>query len=787
MLPKSSNQTSSEADVVESARPGNLPAELSSFVDRVGERAELKRLLTAARLVTVTGVGGVGKTRTVLRVAAEVRRAFADGAWLVDLSALGQAGLVAEAVADVLGVRDQSTRPLAEILAEFLAPRRMLLVLDNCEHLAEPCAHLVDALLRAAPELRVLATSRQPLVVQGEHLFPLLPLPISAAGSHAPSERDRDAAVVLFAERARAASPTFRLAENNHEAVAQLCRDLDGIPLAIELAAVRTRALPVQQIAALLEGRLADRFALLNGGGAVAGRHESLRTAIDWSHGLCTRAESLLWARVSVFAGDFDLTAAQTVCTDDRLAADRVLHLVTSLVDKSILLAEEHPAGVRYRLLDTIREYGLDLLRATGDERVLRRRHRDFYLETARRFDDQWYGPEQVVWYERLSREHANLRAALEFSLSDPAEHAAALELVTALRFFWVACGHPREGRHYLDRVLAPAPACTPALTTAFWVCGWICAMQGDLAGSELRLAEARTHADTRASAWIAYVSGMLALFRGDAGRALELTEESERLHRSATEPGIGLIVALTAQCWALAFAGDFDRQFAVIEQAWELSEDQRERWMRSYADYMRALAEMGRGNPGAAVSYCRDALRFKRLLGDSTGCAMAVDVLATAAATLGEAERAAQLLGVAQRAWETVGLAQLGAPDLVAARAAVEKQAREKAGERAFDAAYTAGLDLDLKAGIEYALDEPDRTGSPELTPGAGNWAPLTRREREVATLVAEGLTNQRIAGRLLIGRRTANTHIEHILTKLDFTSRAQIAAWVAAQQRET
>src|SRR4051794_11378377 len=298
MLPKSSNEASSEADVAESARPGNLPAELSSFVGRIGEREELKRLLTAARLVTVTGVGGVGKTRTVLRVAAEVRRAFADGVWLVDLSPLAQPGLVAEAVAQGLELRDQSTRPPTEILAEYLESRRLLLVLDNCEHLVEPCAWLVDSLLRASPGLQVLATSRQPLAVQGEHVFPLLPLPASGA------------AVTLFAERARAASPGFTLTEDNRDTVTRLCHDLDGIPLAIELAAVRTRALPLGENA----GLLADRFNLLSGGGVVAGRHASLRTAIDWSHDLCTRAESLLWARVSVFAGDFDLDAAREVC-----------------------------------------------------------------------------------------------------------------------------------------------------------------------------------------------------------------------------------------------------------------------------------------------------------------------------------------------------------------------------------------------------------------------------------------------------------------------------------------
>jgi predicted ATPase/DNA-binding CsgD family transcriptional regulator len=732
-------------------RTGNLPAELSSFVGRESERAHLKRLLTTARLVTVTGVGGVGKTRTVLRVAAEVRRAFADGVWLVDLSPLAQPGLVAEAVAQGLELRDQSTRPQTEILAEYLESRRLLLVLDNCEHLVEPCAWLVDSLLRASPGLQVLATSRQPLAVQGEHVFPLLPLPASGA------------AVTLFAERARAASPGFALTEDNRDTVTRLCHDLDGIPLAIELAAVRTRALPLGEIA----GLLADRFNLLSGGGVVAGRHASLRTAIDWSHDLCTRAESLLWARVSVFAGDFDLDAAREVC-------DGELDALAGLVDKSILLGD----GGRYRLLDTLREYGLELLgRLDGEEDRLRRRHRDFYLRLARRFDAEWCGPDQVAWCQRLALSHANLRAALEFSIAEP----AGLELAGSLLYFWIACGHPREGRHYLDRVLALDHPPGPALARALWVCGWVAAMQGDRTAAEERLEQCRPVADTAVSGWIAYVASVCAVFQGEPARALELAEESARLHlRGEVDPGSGLLVALAAQCIALAFAGDFDREIAVIEQSWALSDQYRERWMRSYIDYMRALAEVGRGNPAAAVSYGRDSLRFKRQLSDSTGCAMAVDVLATAAAALGEAVRAARLLGVAHRLWETVGKPQLGSPDLVAARAAVEKQARDKAGEAGFEAAYAQGLGMDPAAGIDYALDAQVAGGPPVAPPG---WAPLTRREREVAVLVAEGMTNQQIADRLVIGRRTANTHLEHILTKLDFTSRAQIAAWAAAQ----
>ena len=773
-------------------RLGNLPAELSSYVDRVAERAALKRLLTASRLVTVTGVGGVGKTRTALRVAAEVQRAFPDGAWLVDLSPLAQADLVAEAVARTLGLRDQSTRPQAESLAEYLESRRLLLVLDNCEQLAEPCARLVDSLLRAAPSMQVLATSRQPLAVRGEHVFALPPLAVPDAErcpADAAAGREPSPAMVLFAERAWAASPGFALTGANQAAVARLCRELDGIPLAIELAAVRTRALPVRQIAELLEGRSADRFTPLGDGVAAAGRHESLRAAIDWSHGLCTRAEGVLWSRVSVFAGDFDLAAAQEVCADDELPGTDVLRLVTGLVDKSILLCEEHPAGARYRLLDTLRAYGRDLLRATGGEQRLRRRHRDFYLRLAERFDADWCGPDQIAWHERLSREQPNLMAALDFSLSDPAERQAGVELGAALLYFWVACGRLREGRHYLDRLLALAHPPSEALTKALWVCGLVNAMQGDLDAAEARLAQSRPHAeargDTTAAGWIAYVSCMCFLFRGDPGRALALAEESATLHRNGGDPATGLIVAVTAQSIALAFAGEFERDIAVTEQTWALCDEYRELWMRSYADYMRALAEMGRGNPGAAVIHCRDALRFKRRLGDSTGCAMAVDVLAGGAAALGEADRAARLLGLAHRIWQSVGRPRLGSPDLVAARAQVEKQAREQAGDEGFEHAYADGLTLDLVEGVDYALGEP-----PDRPPGIpaqrAGWAPLTRREREVAVLVADGVTNQQIADRLVIGRRTANTHVDHILTKLDLTSRAQIATWAAARQRD-
>ncbi|MGK5685127.1 ATP-binding protein [Actinoplanes sp. URMC 104] len=756
-------------------RRGNLPAELSSFVDRTRERAELKRLLASSRLVTITGIGGVGKTRTAIRVAAEVQRAFPDGVWLVDLSAISEPGLIAEAVGQALGVHDQTARPQPLCVATYLRSRRLLLLLDTCEHLVHECSALVETLLRAAPGLQVLTTSRQPLGVDGEHVFLLPPLPVPDPAA-SPADREVDGAVMLFAERAAAAAPGFTLTPANQDAVARLCRRLDGIPLGIELAAVRTRALPVERIAELVDQWYTDEAGLLSRAGG--GRHSSLRKAIDGSYELCTAGERMVWARASVFADGFDLEAVQEVCGES-------LGLVAGLVDKSILLREGAGTRVRYRMLDTIREYGLEMLRAAGEEPEVRRRHRDYYLRLALRFDAQWCGPDQAAWCERLTLEHPNLRTAIDFSLADPRERQGALELVTALRFFWFACGHPREGRHYFERVFALGPEPGPVLTRALGTCAWICVLQGDMEAVAAYVDECRPHAQQQgsvaAAGWLAYISGIAATLSGDASRALASVEQAVRLHADGGDSGIGLFMALAAQCVTLAFLGETDRAVAVNVENLRLCEQRGERWARSYGEYVRSVAELARGEPGAAIVHARAALRIKRQLSDHGGSAMAMDALAAATAAIGDAERAARLIGVAHRLWEAVGLPQMGSPDLSASRVLAEKQARDALGDRRFEAALAEGAGFEFDAGVAYALDErPVRPAQPGTAP---EWAPLTRREREVAELVAGGLTNQQIADRLVISRRTANTHLEHILTKLDFSARTQIAAWVAAR----
>ncbi|MEV0568601.1 LuxR C-terminal-related transcriptional regulator [Dactylosporangium sp. NPDC050588] len=761
---------------------GNLPVELSSFVDRVDERAELRRLLAGSRLVTVTGIGGVGKTRVALRVAAEIERAYSDGVWVADLSALSNADLVVEAVGQVLGVRNQTVRPQVEVVADYLASRRVLLVLDNCEHLAAACAALVDALLRAAPGLQVVATSRQPLGVPGEHVFQLLPLPVPEVGAAA------DPGTVLFGERAAAAAPAFTVTDGNQAAVARVCRLLDSIPLGIELAAAWARVLSVEQIADLVESRSVDRVRLLSRSGTHdAGRHDSLRTVLDSSYGLCSTAEGLLWARVSVFAGTFDLDAVREVCADGHLGAHDVLAAVAGLVDKSILITDRTPSGVRYRLLDTIRDYGLDLLRGSGQERTLRRRHRDRYLRMAQRFDAEWCGPDQARWYTTLRLEHPNLRAALDFSLSDPREHGTGLELAAALRYYWFACGYVREGRHHLDRALALDPPPGPALNRALWACAWLITVQGDLDAAGALLARCRRFAeaqhDVTALGWIGYVSAVVAVSSGDLQRALAQAEQAERLHLAGEDRGTGLFLALSAQALPLALTGSFDEASSLTRDLRARCEERGDRWMCSYADWLDTVIELGRGDARAAVGHAREALRAKRRLGDSVGIAMTLDILATATATDGDLERAARLLGIAHRMWQAMGLLRQASPDLLATRARAEELGRAKLGERRFDAAVAEGLGLDLEAGLAYAAEEKISRRRPSGSAAA--WTPLTRREVEVAQLIADGLTNQQIADKLVISRRTANTHVEHIRTKLDFTSRSQVAAWVAVRSQ--
>ena len=453
--------------------------------------------------------------------------------------------------------------------------------------------------------------------------------------------------------------------------------------------------------------RLEDRFELLGDADHDAPtRHQTLRTTIGWSHELCAPLERLLWARLSVFAGDFDLEAAEHVCSDEQLPGALISTILLDLVDKSIVFQTDTAAGVRYGLLDLVRAYGADWLRELGEEWSVRRRHRDHYLALARRGDVEWLGPDQVAWRERAVREHNNFRAALDFCLVAPEGHLA-LELAAALWFFWYPCGFLRDGRHYLQRALAQDGEPSPARTSALLVRCLVASSQGDCEESLLVECVAATaeQGDLGAQATAHYVSGGIAFLRGDLARAAGESKCAVELERVRGERSFALLSGLGIWALALVAQGEVGRAVALLEELRAECDGRGELWMRSTGDYVRARAELARGEVETAVAYARTALAVKRRLHDRVGMSSAIDLLAAAAAAAGDGYRAARLLGFGHQVWRTFGLPQLGAPEFVAGRDLCESRARAAIGNEAYTAAFRTGLDGGVNDGISYAL----------------------------------------------------------------------------------
>ncbi|MGW0807398.1 ATP-binding protein [Nonomuraea sp. NPDC002799] len=691
---------------------GNLPPELTSLVGRRAELDQVRRACRRSRLVTLTGVGGVGKSRLALRAAVDLRREFGGGAWLVELSPLEDGTLLPHAIAEAMRLTDQTTRPMTEVLAEHLAGRQVLLVLDTCEHLVAACAATVETLLAAVPGLRVLTTSRRPLDTPGELVLVVDPLPVPPEGATGPASGD---AVALLATRAAETVPGFELGDQDQAAVIRLCRRLEGIPLAIELAAARLRELPIGHLA----DRLDDRFAALDSAGAGHRAdppwHQALRTAVGWSHELCEPAERLLWARVSVFAGDFDAEAVRQVCTDEQLPEADIGLLLDALADESILTWLPTGAGERYRMLDTLREYGAGWLRGLGEEERFKQRHREHYLALATRGAAGWLGPGQISWYDRMIGEHDNLRAALEVSLGGP-DGQAAVELAGTLAFFWYGCGYAKEGRHYLRQALAMDAKPGRVLVRALWADGLLAATQGDADGAEARAAECEAIAgpgDAYTRTCVKALRASAGVIRGDLLQAMAESEEAFAARWSGTDLTIAGLLALLCRAHVLTVEGRIEDAIAVLDDLRTLCDRRGEQLMRSHGDLLRGQAELSGGRLGAAVAYGQAALRTKRRLHDSFGIGLTVDLLALAAGAAGRAERSARLLGLARRIWSTHGQAQANVPAWVAARMACEHQARDTLGDNAYHVAFRTGYDSDIDAGIAYAL-EPEGEGLP-------------------------------------------------------------------------
>ncbi|MER6288768.1 ATP-binding protein [Streptomyces sviceus] len=667
---------------------GNLPLELDGFVGRRAELPELARALDASRLVTVTGPGGIGKSRLAARVTGG-RRTPPDGVWRVELASVRDPEFVDYAVVETLGLTDHTARLPRETLLAHLAGRRLLLVLDGFEHLVDACATLVADLLGQVPGLAVLAVGRRPLRVAGEQLFVLGPL-------------GEDEAVELFAERAGRQGVT--VGDDPH--VRELCRRLDGIPLAIELAAGRLGALCPGQ---LLE-RLDDRFRLLTGGCRdTLPRHRTLRTAIGWSHELCTPEERLLWSRLSVFAGQFDLEAAEYVCSGGGLHSDDVLDVLSALLAQSVVAREETATGVRYRMLDTVRAYGTEWLEATGDAVRLRRRHRDWYVGLATWCELGWFSPRQNEVAARIEAELPNLRCALEYCLTAPDGAELGRHLAGSLWFCWVGCGRLSEGRHWLERSIELEPGHEHARLKALWVLGYVAILQGDTVPALAALEECRSEAERSANptavAYAEHRTGCLALVSDDMPRAERLLRSSLERYQEIGELNSNVLMAQVELAMARAFLGDLPDAVRLCEDVRRVCEDHGERWARSYALYVLAYAAWSEGDPARARELLTDCLACAHAFHDLLGSVLSIELLALVTVTGGDAAEAAVLQGAAASLWPSVGLPLFGSAHFNAPHELCETMVRERLGDERYEECVRQGRALGREAAVSRAL----------------------------------------------------------------------------------
>ena len=792
------------------AQSHNLPLQLTSFVGREQALAELGHLLARTRLLTLTGPPGVGKTRLALRLAGEALDAYADGVWLVELAPLADPAFVPQVVAEVLGVQEQAGQTLLGALIETLRPQQLLLILDNCEHLVVACAELVERLLRACPQLEIVATSREVLGIAGELAWPVPPLAVPAAqpapATELASARQGEA-VRLFVDRACAASPTFTLTEHNVGAVVRICRRLDGIALALELAAARVRALNVEQLAVRLDAAVGEpgparpdeRFRLLTSGSRAAlPRQQTLRAAVDWSYALLPEAERALLRRLAVFAGGWTLEAAEAVCGGDfssssghGVAAEEVLELLVQLVNKSLVQAEYHADEQRYRLLETVREYAWEKLRQAGEEAAIRHRHLAWLGALAEAATPFFRGPRETVWLDRFEAEIDNVRAALAWSQREPAEAGAGLRLAGLLWPFWYRRARIGEGRGWLEAALAAGGGSTSARAQALGAAGLLAHAQNDAGRAEtltkqaLDLYRALGDKPGVGMGMVTVAMGRIAHRRGDREQARALTEESLVLFREAGDR-LWTAIALSGLGLLAQDRGDYPQAAAFYEDTLALYGGLADRYGIGWTLHYLGLVAQASGDRARATSLLRESLKLRQEIGDAEGIAGSLEGLAAVARADGELVRVARLLAAADALREVNGTPvpppelPMREENLVAARMGL--------GEEEFAAAWEAGRALSLDAAVAEALGErvpappPSSPPSIRLVTGPPP-GPLSRREQEVAALIAGGLTNREIAERLIISEWTVDTHVRHILTKLEFRSRAQVAAWTIEQ----
>jgi predicted ATPase/DNA-binding CsgD family transcriptional regulator/transcriptional regulator with XRE-family HTH domain len=796
------------------ARRYNLPASLTSFVGREGALAEAQQLLDTSRLLTLVGSGGIGKTRLALRIAHELVDVYEEGVWLVDLAPVADPLLVPLTVAAALGVPEQPGRPLLVTLAEHLAARQVLLILDNCEHLVPASAELSEALLRACPSLRIMATSRQALGIEGETVFrvPSLSLPDAVSAPDVQRWAQYEA-VRLFVDRATATAPHFRLTEPNVAVIADICRQLDGVPLAIELAATRLKLLGAEQLAA----RLGDRFRLLTGGSRTAPeRHQTLRATLDWSYQLLSEPERMLLRRLAVFSGGWTLEAAEEVIGSDDIAVNQVLDLLGQLLDKSLVVVEDQSLKqMRFRLLETIRQYAWERLDEAGEVAPTRERHLSWCLQLAN--DVQPPGMHHPWHAEDLIQEQDNLRAALLWAIQE-GNAEAGLRVAVALAHIWYMRGHYFEGRARLAELLAlpasrsAADVRASALTSA----GHLAYCQGDLKAAQDLLEESlgmwRALDNDERRAICLQALGNVVRFRGDLAGARPLFEEASTInHRLGHRMREAMNLALMAQ--VLFEEGDVARAEALNDESSTALQAAGPGWGTVLTLCMFGRVAAARGDHPTARKRLEESLELGRKLGISRGLVWTLYFLAQHALAQGDARRArttfAESLRLARQTGDHLATAHciegfagalaatqpgravrlaeaagalrelVGSAPFPADRERLERWlgvAARGLGETATAVARKEGRGMTVDQAVAYALvgDEQTTTADPGRRLAGRSFGGLTRREVEVLRLVAQAHSNREIAAALVLSEKTVERHLSHIFAKLQVSSRS-------------
>lgn len=718
---------SAHDDVTTRGRATGL-TEPSTFVGRLREMSEVRRLLPRTRLLTLTGAGGVGKTRLGRRAARSLRGWFPGGVEFVDLAALEDGDLIESAVAGALGLRDTG-RGVMPILVDHLADKRMLILLDNCEHLLQPCADLVGRLLRGAPRLRILATSRQTLGVAGEQILavPTLAVPQADASVAAIA---RSEAVRLFAQRAADVRPGFTADAATAPALARLTQRLDGLPLALELAAVRLRTTPLDDLVRELD----DSFDVTTGDGAperdgartstaplprpsaargssdeaaTLPRHQTLRATMDWSFGLCSPDERLLWSRLSIFPGGVDLETAEAVCSGEGIASEDVLELLSGLVDKSLLSSERRETGVRCRMLESLRAYGRERL-PPGDEEALHRRYRDHYRRLAMRTRIDRLVPDQLGRYQTMQGELPNVRLALDLCFRPHGDAAAGLEIASMMWGYWMLAGALNEGRHWLDRGLELVQQEGTVRAMGLWADALLALYQDDLRAATPLMEECRALAertgDDVALSFAIEASGLAALSAGRARHGFSLMSEARSRHRA-----LGDVDAVGVNLYHSASLGGTEspaRAAALGAELLALTETHRAPLFRAYALLQLGYAAWRTGDAPRTEARMREAATVMGIISDRWGLVQCLETLAWTAGAAGRHERAARLMGAADRVEQTLDVRPIGLKYLAHAHRDCDAEARRSLGSRAFTSAFRAGTRLGLDRAVAYALE---------------------------------------------------------------------------------